>query len=35
MERQSFYQPKGEGSEARIKERLDRWAQLRAKRGER
>jgi putative ATPase len=35
MERQSFYQPKGEGSEARIKERLDRWAELRAKRGER
>ncbi|MFC3070292.1 replication-associated recombination protein A [Phenylobacterium soli] len=33
MERRSFYQPKGEGSEARIKERLERWAQLRAKRG--
>ena len=32
MERQSFYQPKGEGSEARIKERLERWAALRAKR---
>jgi putative ATPase len=29
MERQSFYQPKGEGSEARIKERLDRWSALR------
>ena len=29
MERQTFYQPKGEGSEARIKERLDRWAALR------
>jgi putative ATPase len=32
MERQSFYQPKGEGSEARIKERLDRWAALRKER---
>ncbi|HEV2533414.1 replication-associated recombination protein A [Phenylobacterium sp.] len=29
MERRTFYQPKGEGSEARIKERLDRWAELR------
>ena len=29
MERQSFYQPKGEGSEAKIKDRLDRWAELR------
>jgi putative ATPase len=29
MERQTFYTPKGEGSEARIKERLDRWAALR------
>lgn len=29
MERQTFYEPKGEGSEARIKERLDRWAALR------
>ena len=27
MERRKFYDPKGEGSEARIKERLDRWAQ--------
>jgi putative ATPase len=34
MERQTFYRPKGEGAEARIKERLDRWATLRAKRGE-
>ena len=32
MERRTFYQPKGEGSEARIKERLDRWAAMRAKR---
>jgi putative ATPase len=33
MERQTFYAPKGEGTEARIKERLDRWAELRGKRG--
>ncbi len=33
MERQIFYRPKGEGSEARIKERLDRWAALRKERG--
>lgn len=33
MERQSFYQPKGEGSEGRIKERLERWAALRAGKG--
>jgi putative ATPase len=33
MERQSFYRPKGEGAEARVKERLDRWAALRAERG--
>jgi putative ATPase len=29
MGRQTFYKPKGEGSEGRIKERLDRWAALR------
>jgi putative ATPase len=29
MERRAFYTPKGEGAEARIKERLDRWAALR------
>ena len=29
MERRSFYQPKGAGAEARIKERMDRWAALR------
>jgi putative ATPase len=34
MERQVFYAPKGEGTEARIKERLDRWAELRSRRGE-
>jgi putative ATPase len=32
MERQTFYRPKGEGSEARIKERLERWAALRKER---
>ena len=30
MARQTFYKPRGEGVEARIKERLDRWAQQRA-----
>jgi putative ATPase len=29
--RRTFYAPKGEGAEARVKERLDRWAHLRAK----
>ncbi|MFI4950129.1 MAG: replication-associated recombination protein A [Caulobacterales bacterium] len=33
MERQTFYAPKGEGAEARIKERLDRWAELRRGKG--
>ena len=33
MERQTFYKPKGDGSEARIKERLERWAALRKERG--
>ncbi|HEY8571375.1 replication-associated recombination protein A [Phenylobacterium sp.] len=33
MERQTFYDPKGEGAEARIRERLDRWAQLRKRKG--
>ncbi|MFL5295480.1 MAG: replication-associated recombination protein A [Phenylobacterium sp.] len=33
MARQTFYAPRGEGSEARIKERLDRWAALRKERG--
>jgi putative ATPase len=32
MARQRFYTPKGEGAEARIKERLDRWASLRLER---
>src|SRR6201996_1561522 len=30
MARRSFYRPGGEGAEARIAERLDRWAKLRA-----
>ena len=29
MDRRTFYRPKGEGAEARIKERLDRWAAMR------
>ena len=33
MERRQFYKPRGEGSEARIKERLERWAALREGRG--
>ncbi|HEX7885393.1 MAG TPA: replication-associated recombination protein A [Phenylobacterium sp.] len=33
MERRQFYQPRGEGSEARIKERLERWAAMRRERG--
>ena len=34
MERRQFYEPRGEGSEARIKERLERWAALRRERGD-
>ncbi len=34
MERRQFYRPKGEGSEGRVRERLERWAELRAKRGD-
>ncbi len=33
MERRQFYRPKGDGSEARVKERLERWAEIRAKKG--
>ena len=29
----AFYTPKGEGAEARVKERLERWAQLRGRKG--
>jgi putative ATPase len=32
MDRQTFYTPKGDGAEARIKERLERWAALRKER---
>ena len=35
MERQRFYAPRGDGAEARVKERLDRWAELRNQRGSR
>jgi putative ATPase len=31
VDRPIFYAPKGEGAEARVKERLDRWAALRSK----
>ncbi len=34
MARRKLYQPKGEGAEARIKERLDRWAAMREEGGE-
>ena len=33
VERRVFYAPKGEGAEARIKERLERWAALRDRKG--
>ena len=33
MKREQFYQPKGEGREGPIAERLKRWAELRGKRG--
>jgi putative ATPase len=32
MERRTFYKPKGEGAEARIKARLDAWAEARERR---
>ncbi len=35
MERRVFYRPKGEGAEARIKERLERWAAMRDGKDER
>jgi putative ATPase len=35
MERRNFYTPRGEGAEARVRERLERWAQLRRERGDR
>ncbi len=33
LERQVFYAPRGDGAEGRVKERLDRWAELRRQRG--
>ncbi len=33
VERQRFYTPTGEGAEAKVRERLARWAQLRAQKG--
>jgi putative ATPase len=33
MERRSFYRPRGDGVEARIKERLERWAEQRDRKG--
>ena len=33
--RRRFYEPRGEGSEARVRERLDRWSQMRTDRGQR
>jgi putative ATPase len=33
MERRQFYRPKGDGSEAKVRERLERWAEIRAKKG--
>jgi putative ATPase len=32
MERRTFYRPRGDGAEARVKERLERWAELRKRR---
>ena len=32
MGRRAFYEPRGEGSEARVRERLERWAQMRGNR---
>lgn len=31
MERRTFYRPKGEGHEAKVKDRLERWAEMRAR----
>jgi putative ATPase len=33
VERRAFYAPRGEGAEARVKERLERWAALRKTKG--
>lgn len=32
MARQAFFRPRGEGAEARVRERLERWTELRARR---
>ena len=32
MGRRAFYEPRGEGAEARVRERLDRWSQMRGNR---
>jgi putative ATPase len=34
MPRRNFYKPKGEGAEAKIRQRLEAWAELRKERGE-
>ena len=34
MERRQFYRPRGDGSEGRIKERLERWAAMRRQQGD-
>jgi putative ATPase len=34
MERRAFYTPRGEGREAAVRERLERWAALRRARSE-
>jgi putative ATPase len=34
MGRRTFYEPRGEGSEARIRERLERWAAMRGRKQE-
>ena len=31
MERRVFYKPKGEGHEEKVKARLERWAEMRAR----
>ena len=31
MARRTFYEPRGEGSEVRVRERLERWAEIRGK----
>jgi putative ATPase len=34
MERRTFYKPKGEGHEEKVKARLERWAEMRARMAE-